>query len=228
MFRGFSDETFEFLMAIGFNNNREFFYANHDWYMRAVRQPCLDMAEALGDFMHENFSEEIDVRPNRVVSRINRDLRFSNDKSPYRDHMWLTFRKPSIEHSIWPEAYVGIDTNGISCGMGIYSENRPLMNGLRHRLRKDADEFRRALPTDPAVKPDINAFKRLNVPEGIPEDMVQWYRARSFYFACDISDFAVIKSEALVDTVKNIYLKLVPMYNYIYSIIPEDDTIEIK
>ena len=42
MFQGFSDETFEFFMAIQFNNNTEFFHGNHDWYTRAVRTPCLE------------------------------------------------------------------------------------------------------------------------------------------------------------------------------------------
>lgn len=32
MFQGFTEQTFEFFMAIRFNNNREFFLENHDWY----------------------------------------------------------------------------------------------------------------------------------------------------------------------------------------------------
>ena len=53
MFNGFTDETFEFFMAIAFNNNTEFFHANHDWYVRAVRQPCLELAGALSEVMTE-------------------------------------------------------------------------------------------------------------------------------------------------------------------------------
>ena len=49
MFNGFTDETFEFFMAIAFNNNTDFFHANHDWYLRAVREPCLSLAAALSD-----------------------------------------------------------------------------------------------------------------------------------------------------------------------------------
>ena len=39
----------------------------------------------------------MELRPNRIVSRINRDVRFSRDKSPYRDHIWLSFRRPGEE-----------------------------------------------------------------------------------------------------------------------------------
>ncbi|NLG25439.1 MAG: DUF2461 domain-containing protein, partial [Clostridiales bacterium] len=46
MFQGFTDRTFEFFMAIRFNNNREFFLANHDWYAQAVRDPMRSLAAA--------------------------------------------------------------------------------------------------------------------------------------------------------------------------------------
>ena len=95
MFQGFTDETFEFFMAIRFNNNTEFFHSNHDWYQRAVRTPCLELAAALSEAVGA-VDDEIELRPNRVVSRINRDLRFSRDKSPYRDYMWLKLRREGV------------------------------------------------------------------------------------------------------------------------------------
>lgn len=86
MFQGYSDETFEFFMAIGFNNNVDFFHSNHDWYLRGVREPSLRLAEALSPVIEE-IDDSLERRPNRVVSRINRDIRFSKDKSPYRDYL---------------------------------------------------------------------------------------------------------------------------------------------
>ena len=40
--------------------------------------------------------------PNKCLARINRDIRFTRDKSPYRDHMWLLFRRSGEEreHSV--------------------------------------------------------------------------------------------------------------------------------
>ena len=93
MFQGYNDETFEFFMAIGFNNNVDFFHSNHDWYLRGVREPSLRLAEALSPVIEE-IDDSLERRPNRVVSRINRDIRFSKDKSPYRDYIWLSFHRP--------------------------------------------------------------------------------------------------------------------------------------
>ena len=100
MFQGFTEQTFEFFMAIRFNNNREFFLENHDWYQSSVRTPCLDLASALGDAVNA-LDPELETRPTKVLSRINRDVRFSNDKSPYRDYLWLAFRRPGAERRTW-------------------------------------------------------------------------------------------------------------------------------
>ena len=41
-----------------------------------------------------NFNPSI----NASVSRIRRDTRFTKDKSPYRDHMWIGFRLSAHAH----------------------------------------------------------------------------------------------------------------------------------
>jgi len=53
MFQGYSNETFEFFMAIRFNNNRPFFQDNRDWYLRAVREPSLALAQELAELVEE-------------------------------------------------------------------------------------------------------------------------------------------------------------------------------
>ena len=62
MFKGFSDSTFDFLIAISFNNNREFFHENHDWYMESVRRPLIELAAELSDTI-ESIDPALERRP---------------------------------------------------------------------------------------------------------------------------------------------------------------------
>ena len=48
MFKGFTNRTDEFFMAIRFNNNAQFFHENHDWYDEAVRQPLKQALYLIG------------------------------------------------------------------------------------------------------------------------------------------------------------------------------------
>ena len=214
MFNGYTDETFEFFMAIKFNNNREFFQANRDWYLRAVREPSLALAQELSDTI-EKLDEDLERRPNKVVSRINRDIRFSRDKSPYRDYMWLAFRKPGEARHSTLGVYFDISCEGASCGMGLYDENKPLMNALRRRLNEEPTEF---LELWNAVKDEFTLYpksaKRMKIPDDIPEEAKIWYNLKGFYIEREINDFNLLKSPGLAEYLKESYEKAMPMYSY--------------
>lgn len=222
MFNGYTDETFEFFMAIKFNNNMEFFHSNHDWYLRAVREPSLQLAAELSDVI-EKMDDDLERRPNKVVSRINRDIRFSRDKSPYRDYIWLAFRKPGTRHSTTLGVYFDISADGASYGMGFYDENRPLMDALRRRLEAEPDKFLdiwRDIKDEFTLYP--KSYKRMKIPEGIPEEARVWYNLKGFYVEKELKDFNLLKSPALAQELIAGYEKLTPMYRYFYGIAPDE------
>ena len=239
MFQGFSDATFEYFMAIQFNNNTEFFHSNHDWYMEAVRTPCLELAAALSETMMD-IDDEIELRPDRVVSRINRDLRFSRDKSPYRDYMWLRLRRPAPasrkDSGAWsdrpsrdnpranPGFYFDISARESSYGMGFYEESKSHMNGFRRRMLTEPDAILALLmPLQADFILHLNTFKRMRLPENLHPDLRAWYPVRSFWFVHDIGDFELLKSPALVDELNQGFQKLAPFYHYIHEIPSESD-----
>src|SRR5699024_4378623 len=116
------------------NNNREFFLNNREWYLRSVREPSLALVEALAPAVGQ-IDPGIETRPQRALARINRDTRFSRDKSPYRDHVWISFRRPEEERGHLPSFYVEVGVEGVYFGMGAYAPERARMNALRGHLR---------------------------------------------------------------------------------------------
>ncbi len=225
MFHGFTDRTFDFFMAIKFNNNRPFFLENHDWYEEAVRTPLRELAADLSETISE-LDPLLECRPEKVVSRINRDVRFSNDKSPYRDYMWLTFRRPGVDRKTTLGAYFDISAQGASCGIGIYEEHRPYMNGLRQRLKTDEQGLLDAwLPIRDEFTLCGNRFKRMAVPEGMTEEAAQWYTLRGFYVEKDLPDFNLLTSPQLSTEIKESFQKLTPLYRYLRDI-PEIESLQ--
>lgn len=223
MFQGYNDETFEFFMAIKFNNNTDFFHSNHDWYLRGVREPSLALAKALAPTV-EAIDEYLERRPNRVVSRINRDIRFSNDKSPYRDYIWLSFHRPKEERSESAGLYFDLSASGGSCGMGFYRASKPLMNGLRRRMVTEPE------PLIALLEPLLGEFtlctdnyRRMAIPDGMPEILRQLYPTRGFYFEKPLNDFSLLKSSALAEEIARSYRLLAPMYSYLHALTPVED-----
>ena len=231
MFQGYSDETFEFFMAIRFNNNTDFFHSNRDWYLRSVREPSLALAEALAPTV-EWMDDALERRPNRVVSRINRDIRFSHDKSPYRDYIWLSFREPTEDRGSTIGLYFDISVEGSSYGMGFYNANKPFMNALRRRLLIEPETVQEMLaPMGSEFTLHANSYRRMAVPEQVPEALRPLYPLKGFYFEKTLTDFSLLKSPALADEIIDGYRRMTPMFRYLRSLVPiadEDVTVEQK
>jgi uncharacterized protein (TIGR02453 family) len=223
MFQGFPQKGMEFFMAIRFNNNREFFLANHGWYEEGVRTPARELAAAMAEMVQE-IDPTLETRPEKVVSRINRDVRFTNDKSPYRDYIWLAFRRPGADRATTMGMYFDISDQGASYGMGFYNENRPLMNALRRRILTEPEKVLEK--TNSALDEftlHANAFRRMNIPEDVPEPLKAWYTLKGFYVEREVNDFDLIHSAGLADEIKRGFGHLKPLYQYIASLTPEED-----
>ena len=219
MFTGFTRETLEFFMAIRFNNNREFFQDNHDWYMRSVRRPLMDLASELADAVGE-IDPDLERRPERTVSRINRDIRFSRDKSPYRDWMWIGFHRRENKGGT-PGYFVDISDDHLGWGMGFWEDNRPLMQAHRLMLEKAPQEFMEALSASTEnLEVSMRAYKRMAIPEAIPEELKAWYPLRSFYLYGERKDEAGILDPGLAPFLQNEFRRMAPLYRYFAGLTP--------
>ena len=218
MFSGFTDETFQFFTAIRFNNNTTFFHENHDWYERAVRKPLKDLAADLSEAVLA-VDENLETRPEKVLSHINRDLRFTNDKSPYRDHMWLSFRRPGTPQSVGMSLYVGVDAQCVSFGFGMYEEDKRLMNGLRRQLVTAPEEFTSLItPVTRSFGFFGNTYKRMKIPDTLPRNLAPYYPLKSFYVDQEITDPDLLRSPLLVSIIRKGMRTLAPLYRYMAAL----------
>jgi len=215
VFQGYSNETFEFFMAIRFNNNRPFFQDNRDWYLRAVREPSYALAQDLAD-LAEEIDPDLERRPHRAVSRINRDIRFSRDKSPYRDCSWISFHHTGEDKGKLPGFYFEVRDSGGFCGMGFYHGNKAFMDIVRKCiLEKPQLMLDMYLPLEQEFHfyPELSA--RIAIPEEVPPRLRALYAAKTFYFEKVISDFDLIRSPGLADELRGCFQRLTPFYRYI-------------
>ena len=184
MFTGFTDETVQFLMDLKFHNNTEYFHANHDRYIETVQTPFYDMINALAPVMRR-IDPLMEIRPHKCLSRIHRDTRFSRDKSPYRDHHWFLFRKAAEprEKSLFYFFEFGPDR--LDWGMGIWGENRELMDLFRKRIRANPDGMMAMIDDMDMPMHRLllggSSFRRMDIPEGIPERLKPWYTRKEIY-----------------------------------------------
>jgi uncharacterized protein (TIGR02453 family) len=97
----FPAETLEFLADLGRHNSKTWFDANRPRYEAAYLEPATAFVETIAPTL-EKLVPGITAEPrvNGSIFRVNRDTRFSRDKSPYKDHLdfwfWQGERKAAV------------------------------------------------------------------------------------------------------------------------------------
>jgi uncharacterized protein (TIGR02453 family) len=115
-------ETFRFFRDLGRHNRTAWMQANRERYQECVVQPLRRLCEELAPTVLRLDSRyETSGRTGANLSRINRDIRFAKDKTPYRTRMYLKFSAPFEGDGDTGQLYVGISAKTVTSGFRIYS-----------------------------------------------------------------------------------------------------------
>ncbi len=119
----FEKEIFKFFRDLGRHNKKIWMDANRDRYQETVVLPFRRLCEELSPAVLK-LDSRFDAMGRRGAnfSRINRDVRFAKDKTPYRTHMYLKFSAPLPGEMKSGQLYIGISADTVTAGFRIYAE----------------------------------------------------------------------------------------------------------
>lgn len=121
----FSKETQEFLRDLHRHNSKAWMDANRNRYQKHVVAPFRALLDELAPVaLKLNPRFIVSGRTGENFSRINRDIRFSKDKTPYRPQMYLTFSAASKKQGSDGQLYVGISHDSLTAGFRIYADSK--------------------------------------------------------------------------------------------------------
>ena len=137
---------FGFLNELAANNNREWFKANQDAYEEYVREPALDFINEFAEPLN-GISEHF-VADSRTVGgslfRIQRDTRFSKDKTPYKSNTGMQFRHIMARDVHSPGFYLHIQPGECFMGVGIWRPETKVAYSIRERIDEDPAGWKKA------------------------------------------------------------------------------------
>ena len=208
---GFPPEGLQFLKQLKRNNNREWFIANKARYEESVKKPMQKLVEILA-VEFAKFAPEILASPRGSLYRINRDTRFSKDKSPYKTHVAAVFPPKALGKHGGAGFYFHIAPGDVFVGGGLYMPLPEDLKAVRdaiaadHRrleaiLRKQA--FRRMFT-------EITGEQLLRVPRGFAatHPAAHYLRFKQFLAARTLpSESATLPAFAgtLIETFKTLH-----------------------
>jgi uncharacterized protein (TIGR02453 family) len=119
----FTRDTFQFFRDLERHNKKTWMDANRERYQQSVVQPFRRLLEATTPAVLGLDSRfDTAARGGGNFSRINRDIRFAKDKTPYRAQMYLKFSVPFAAET--GELYAGLSAKTATAGFRIYSGSK--------------------------------------------------------------------------------------------------------
>ena len=225
-FTGFPAAAFTFLRGLKRHNARPWFEARRDVYEAAVRDPMRALIEAV-DVRLARLAPEIVGDPKRSMFRIHRDVRFSNDKSPYKTWASAWFYHRDAGKGVGQDAHGGaglyfhLEPGGCEVAGGLWMPERGALAKVRDRIAEDPAGFTRVF-TSAGFK---RTYKKLSeqavltrTPRGYPADhpAERWLRYKSFTSTVTLTD-AQVRSPRLADLVMRRYEPLLPLVRWLNS-----------
>lgn len=224
MFQGFPEETIRFFLDIRFHNDSTFFHAHEKEYREYVKQPFYAFIESLSETML-SISPDIEVRPVKCLARLRRDTRFTRDKSPYRDHLWLCFRRAGASKEGSVNYWFELTPETVDWGLGFWFDNRSAMNALRKRMIEKPDEVMDALRKSRIPGKDIQVggqrYQRMKAPDGMPLQLAMLYPMKDLFFQRINAPFRSIYTPEIAELVRKDFLRMKPLYRLLCSVADE-------
>jgi uncharacterized protein (TIGR02453 family) len=199
----FTATSLAFLKGLARHNAKPWFEAHREEYESTVREPMRLLIEEM-NARFARFAPEMIGDPKRSMFRINRDIRFSKDKSPYKTHAACWFRHQDANHRVGGDAeegsaglYFHLEPGKSFVGGGIWMPPRQALNRIREAMAEDYKRFAR-LVEQPSVRrrfsglDDSAMLKRL--PRGFAEGhpAAKWLRYQSFTIGRRLGDRQVL------------------------------------
>jgi len=139
----FTAELFDFLVRLKRNNRREWFLKNKARYETVIKEPSIRfVCDAAGPL--QEISDYLRSDPKSSLFRIYRDIRFSNDKRPYKTHVGMQFGLSSGSKDVHaPGYYLHLEPGGCFVCGGIWQPDRLALLKIREEIIARPEEWKK-------------------------------------------------------------------------------------
>ncbi|MEQ9286344.1 MAG: DUF2461 domain-containing protein [Cyclobacteriaceae bacterium] len=195
--------TLNFLTDLGNNNNKEWFDANKKTYQQA-RSSFVKLVDNILKDVAEFDPRLEGVASKNCMFRINRDIRFSNDKTPYKTNFGALMGDNG-KKSEGTGYYVHMQPGNNFLGGGIYMPSPEKLAAIRQEIDYNPAELKKLIGSKDFKETfgDIKGEALKTAPKGYPKDHpnIELLRLKSFYVVKYYSDKEVLSEGFYKDAI---------------------------
>ena len=203
----FEPDFLQFFKDLAANNHKDWFDENRKRYELVVREPFKVFIQDVLKSIHE-VDPEIELEPKDCIFRINRDIRFSKDKTPYKLHASAAISKNGRKDMDNAGIYIQLDPEYTHLYSGFYYPSKEKLYQIRTNIASKPKQFE-ALKNDStfkAVYGEILGDKNKVLPKEFKEAAQQepLIYNKAFYYVNRLEPETALKTN-LLQTVMDHY-----------------------
>ncbi len=214
-----TQETFNFFKQIEENNNKPWFESNRTLY-ESAKANYLEFIEVLLPKIRK-IDQIVEKDLKKYASRIHRDVRFSKNKSPYKNNISSLIER-ELDYKKCP-FYIHIQPNGSFIGGGVYQPEPPLLKRVRQEIDYNSSELHTIIgkPSFKETFGKITGDSLVRPPKGYEEDNpnIELLKLKFYIVRKDFSDEEVMSSD-FANRIAELYREAIPFFEFL------DNTIE--
>jgi uncharacterized protein (TIGR02453 family) len=219
-FGGFPKDFFAFFRELKAHNERVWFEANKARFRASVQAPMSDFIAAMAPKLAKISKHFVaDPRPNGgSMFRIHRDVRFSKDKRPYKDHAACHFHHSQGRGVHVPGFYMHFSDDGTRFGGGLWMPPSDALAKVRAAIAQKPQAWKKLLG-DAAFRRHFDGVEGealTRPPRGFAADQacIEDIKRKSF-FAIRVETAKFAASPRLVDEVAETFASTRPLLRFL-------------
>ncbi|HEX3430969.1 MAG TPA: DUF2461 domain-containing protein [Rhizomicrobium sp.] len=219
-FKGFPKDFFAFFRELKAHNERPWFEANKERFRESVQAPMSEFIAAMAPRLAKISKRfTADPRPNGgSMFRIYRDVRFSKDKRPYKEHAACHFRHALGKDVHAPGFYMHFAPGEVFFGGGLWMPPPESLEKVREAIASKTAAWKKILD-DRNFRKHFDGVKGeglVRPPRGFDpaHPYIEDIKRKSFY-AMREADQRLAASPALVDEVAAGFSALSPLMKFL-------------
>ena len=219
-------EILDFIADLQVNNNREWFAANKERYLK-VKEQVEALAATLIAMVAELDPAAARLRVSDCTYRIYRDTRFSHDKTPYKNHIGIFVNPPKGKKGLTCGWYLHLEPGNCMVAAGTICHPTPVQRAIRQDIFDNIEEYREIVesPEFRRYFPTVGENPLKTAPKGFPKDWewIDYLRPRDFVATCQLAD-ADVCAPGFLEWLRPCFLQIARFNRFInYSIEPFDE-----
>lgn len=212
-----SKSTLSFLRDLKKNNHKAWFDEHRESYTKervSFIEFTAEMIERIATF-DQNVA---DLEPARCIFRINRDVRFSKDKSPYKSNFTFSITRGG-KRTPFAGYYLHLEPGSVFAGGGIYAPNPEILKAIRDEIYFCFDEFDQ-LMNEKSFKKQFGGLSELEKlktsPKGyeIGNPALPYLANKHFVVSASFSD-AEVTGKDFGEKLENLFLIQKPFIDFL-------------